>query len=112
MDAKLKSKWIEALRSGKYKQAKERLYKGRNQYCCLGVLGRCMGKSAAAMRSYLELNEIIDDDHMPFGFEAEGILVRMNDTEGKTFPEIADWIEANIPSEPANDTSPTTGLGA
>lgn len=29
--------WVEALRSGKYKQAKGRLRQGENSYCCLGV---------------------------------------------------------------------------
>lgn len=27
------------------------------------------------------------------------IFVDLNDTQRKTFPEIADWIEANVPGE-------------
>ena len=30
-------KWIEALRSGKYKQGRDRLQSDVNSYCCLGV---------------------------------------------------------------------------
>jgi hypothetical protein len=37
MDKKWKRKWVKALRSGEYKQAKGALKK-RGGYCCLGVL--------------------------------------------------------------------------
>jgi hypothetical protein len=37
MDAELKRKWVEALRSGKYEQASGKLRVG-NKFCCLGVL--------------------------------------------------------------------------
>jgi hypothetical protein len=38
MDKKLKSRWLRALRSGKYKQAKRVLRRDETHYCCLGVL--------------------------------------------------------------------------
>ena len=38
MNKELKDKWIAALRSGKYKQAKKRLRTGEDSFCCLGVL--------------------------------------------------------------------------
>ena len=37
MNQEIKEKWLEALRSGKYKQGFTRL-KQNNRYCCLGVL--------------------------------------------------------------------------
>ena len=38
------NKWLKALRSGKYKQAKGTLYsEAKNGYCCLGVLQVCLG---------------------------------------------------------------------
>ena len=37
MKEEIKDKWVEALRSGKYKQCKGRLQK-KDGYCCLGVL--------------------------------------------------------------------------
>ena len=44
MDPELKKKWIEALRSGKYKQGKNRLHRAEdNSYCCLGVLCEVAG---------------------------------------------------------------------
>lgn len=44
MNKEIKQKWIEALRSGKYKQGtaalrkKDYLQKGKPEFCCLGVL--------------------------------------------------------------------------
>jgi hypothetical protein len=44
MDAQLKAKWVEALRSGEYKQAKGKLHDTKNDaFCCLGVLCKVMG---------------------------------------------------------------------
>jgi hypothetical protein len=48
--------WIKALRSGKYKQGRGRLYnKGDNTYCCLGVLN-ALHKNKLAIES----NETLD----------------------------------------------------
>ena len=44
MDAEVKAQWVEALRSGKYKQAKGVLHKVGGGYCCLGVLCDVLGK--------------------------------------------------------------------
>lgn len=38
MKSDIKQKWIDALRSGKYRQALGSLKEGSNKYCCLGVL--------------------------------------------------------------------------
>lgn len=41
MDAELKTKWVEALRSGKYKQGEgylSRVDNGAEKFCCLGVV--------------------------------------------------------------------------
>ena len=44
MDAQLKAKWVEALRSGEYQQAEGKLHDTKNNaFCCLGVLCRVMG---------------------------------------------------------------------
>ena len=43
MDKNLKAKWIYALRSGRYKQARNELVGSKlGSYCCLGVLSRIM----------------------------------------------------------------------
>jgi hypothetical protein len=38
LPADIKIKWIDALRSGKYKQGRHCLRNDNNEYCCLGVL--------------------------------------------------------------------------
>jgi hypothetical protein len=38
MDANIKAKWLEALRSGKYRKARGQLRRIGRQMCCLGVL--------------------------------------------------------------------------
>jgi hypothetical protein len=40
---KLKQKWIDALRSGKYQQGNYALRNNQGQYCCLGVLADVCG---------------------------------------------------------------------
>jgi hypothetical protein len=107
MDAELKTKWLAALRSGEYSQTQQVLHrKDPNGYCCLGVL--------------CEISEsgTWDSDGTYYKFHEKGVdlmaggatvqrflpwtissnLANMND-DGTTFPEIADWIEENVPSD-------------
>ena len=51
MPAKLKKKWLKALRSGEYGQAEGVLYDGKGNFCCLGVLEH------VAMRGEVEIDE-------------------------------------------------------
>lgn len=106
MNPDYKQKWIAALRSGQYRQAQERLRKD-GAFCCLGVL--CDITKDAVRGDW-------DDDD---GFNIDGIyewqtlpdqvselvaldddkhdaLTHMNDVDGKSFAEIADYIEANL----------------
>lgn len=45
LDPELKAKWLEALRSGQYKQGQKCLRTDDNCYCCLGVLADVMDPS-------------------------------------------------------------------
>lgn len=93
-----KEKWIAALRSGEYKQDKGAL-QTNNGYCCLGV--------AAHLCGYMEdklMNNIGVLTRRTFANIPDGLLyataiqqelIEMND-EGKTFNEIADYIEQNL----------------
>jgi hypothetical protein len=109
---KFATEWLEALRSGEYKQGEGFLYQQeKNSFCCLGV--------ACAIqypKHYLVDNEghfhagIIEkrEDQLKYDlkkipFELKGsasnnnlvsILTGMND-DGNDFLEIADWIEKN-----------------
>lgn len=110
MNAEMKQKWVEALRSGKYRQGKNYL-NANGAFCCLGVLCDLSGEGKwvpdkdvelAGVQKYVvnvRFNgnraclpvEIAEkyDVHNP------GPLITMNDG-GKTFAEIADYIEANL----------------
>lgn len=38
MKKSVMKKWVKALRSGEYRQGKDRLVDGKDRFCCLGVL--------------------------------------------------------------------------
>lgn len=95
-----KQEWIDKLRGGKYKQGVLALCDDWRKHCCLGVLCRVLkiknitsgvgsGNVGIIEHAYNSIDEVIGPDN------ARTLMI-MNDTEGKTFPEIADWIETNI----------------
>lgn len=96
-----KKRWVEALRSGEYKQGKCQLYNKRTDtYCCIGVYA-----AVNNIRLSYEGLEMIDASGKPNGYKplrmllSQGVvydLWNMNDTEGKSFSEIADYIEKNL----------------
>lgn len=114
MNALVKKKWLEALRSGEYQQTKGHL-KDAEGHCCLGVLCeitnlgtwepvyhggeiltyRVNGKVASECDGLLPEAVVhatgVDD-------AAQTALYPMNDShlDPKDFPAIADWIEANL----------------
>jgi hypothetical protein len=114
LPTEVKTKWLHALRHDEYKQAREVLCNDGESYCCLGVLvevlepGRLQNEyDTDFMDECLSGNEEFIVDHglqalkgqrvLPDGAlnDAESILVNMNDS-GKSFAEIADWIEENL----------------
>ena len=105
----IKKRWIEALRSGKYKQADGRLHDGK-KFCCLGVLydvefdGDWILIDDADAWSVLSDYMIEDNSsHLSDTFregcgiseDTQSTLITMND-EGKSFEAIATWIEAEL----------------
>lgn len=52
MKAELKKKWIEALRSGKYKQISGKLCDNDDEFCALGVLCKVSGAGQFVRRSF------------------------------------------------------------
>lgn len=115
--ADLLRRWVDALRSGKYKQARGRL-KTDDGYCCLGVLCDVSGSGTWARPKYDKRRSAahyyVTGDTTRFcalppsvadvvklsantdGSDEEFEYVRMNDA-GATFAEIADAIEKNHP---------------
>lgn len=102
MNPEIKQKWVEALRSGRYKQGNNALLiqaQGGARYCCMGVLCEIvdgippMGDAVFPTERTWKTCEMLPEVEL---MELEAILSRMNDEEGKTFPEIAQWIEENL----------------
>lgn len=110
MNPDFKAKWVAALRSGQYPQICGAL-KDQHGYCCLGVL-------CAAVPAILEAHEAQRPSNVPpiepgriyggllrsqaahlAGFEGpytQHALTSLNDSQGKSFAEIADYIEVNL----------------
>jgi hypothetical protein len=106
MNKTLKDKWVAALRSGQYRQAKEYLHVPNLGYCCLGVLCDIYDDTKWIDNAHTEYNfgdrtkrtyPTLDWLYM-IGLPdyIAGYLTILNDTENKTFSQIADWIETNI----------------
>lgn len=118
LSPELKAKWLAALRSGEYRQGHEHLCLLERRaedvdvtcYCCLGVLAEVAGERLVPSTSVATLDDICRSDLVGgWGSPKEAFmaeepethttiqrkLAAMNDT-GKSFEEIADWIEANL----------------
>lgn len=95
-------KWIEALRSGKYKQGFSYLYIKTNEcYCVLGVAAKCAGLSEIEIEGFNSLRAFADDKRVPIEiatFASEGLAGKVSQMNDKniSFYNIADWIEKNV----------------
>lgn len=128
MEAELKARWVEALRSGEIEQGLGTLCDYTGAMCCLGVLAHIEGKlvetgngdkgiledddfNVATLGRELQelygLNVVVPvPDVFREGvfcgrisaditeLEAWNCLTKFNDQKNWTFPQIADWIEA------------------
>lgn len=97
MNAELKKKWCDALRSGKYEQGRLNLCMNE-QYCCLGVL--CHVIDPKIMEEYSTSGNCgrIYDTLLPsVGVDdySKSRLISLNDG-GTSFNKIASWIENNL----------------
>lgn len=104
MEASLKAKWIEALRSGKYKQGRWALRTKADDFCCLGVLCDVSGvgewEENGLCYSYDGAWKFLPPSlRNQLTREAKETLMEMNDYSGMSFPDIADWIGTNIPED-------------
>lgn len=94
-----KNKWIKALKSGKYIQGEDRLYDvSTDTYCCLGVacdIVNCKSdNNFIIVTKSRKIPEILKGGSR--GNKLVKKLVDMNDYSGKSFKEIAKWIEKNL----------------
>jgi len=114
MDAKLKAKWVEALRFGEYRQSTRQLRKleadGHVAYCCLGVLcevahlsrhgefyaGPFGDKSMTQLpMSFARSIGLAHSDSVIYGGKRV-CLTTLNDDVGLSFKEIAALIEEQL----------------
>lgn len=106
MNPAIKHKWVEALRSGEYKQAGGHLKTSDNRYCCLGVLCEVIDPDSLIWRQYD--HAYIDKSGKRMGYPSErteraaGIthktaqhLASLNDRPNN-FNKIAAYIEENL----------------
>lgn len=91
-----KDNWLWALRSGDYKQSKSQL-RADGGYCCLGLL--CEVNNIPYNNVSPMVEEYANYGLFDAFFTVEEVinLYRMNDLQDKSFSEIADYIEKNIP---------------
>lgn len=91
-------RWINALRSGEYKQANRQLYDWKNEsYCCLGVFCRINTNDLDGFdRSVKFLTENQQKPMCEYNLELQKIFAVLNDVYMMNFNRIADIIETML----------------
>jgi hypothetical protein len=104
MKAEIKTRWLEALRSGRYQQTQGKLRTDVG-HCCLGVL--CDVVEPDSWRDDEDgwrhgINRAYLPEHLCITTGLQGAettpLMKMND-DGLGFASIADWIDENISAD-------------
>jgi hypothetical protein len=102
MDKELKTKWVKALRSGRYKQGRTQLHNPKNNtYCCLGVLADVAGyvpnKVKRRGEEYLSKTK---EEEFGLDYDMQVKLGQMNDgsfgAPAYDFKQIAAFIQKEL----------------
>ena len=113
LDPAFKSKWLEALRSGKYRQTNGTLRLttpgGNHRFCCLGVACNIVSNrrwkpvgwtanTHGDMYCGWDDHDSSEINSLPFLEDPDTLqaLVQLNDDCQASFLDIADWIEKNL----------------
>ena len=112
LEPEFKTDWLEALRSGKYRQSKGLLRNnltldqhGEPGYCCLGVAMECRTEFEFTRDNHVRFGNLVYSKHelsTPIRDEinlSEDVmqqLIHFNDSAGCSFKEIADWVEEHL----------------
>lgn len=99
--------WIEALRSGEYKQTEGQLHDpDENSFCCLGVLCDLARKDGGKVNWYNDWKSIVEPgsgglpvfvrNYIGLSDTDEQKLIEMNDSQTQSFKQIASYIKRNI----------------
>lgn len=111
VDKELFRNWIDALKSGKYKQGRYSLVNleldDTKTFCCLGVLNEISGENVDGLQiNYLpdiskfqflrkiKIREIVNTINPEWSIE--GYLSYLNDTCNLDFEDIATWLEVHF----------------
>lgn len=109
MDQNIKKQWVEALRSGKYKQGRCWLKYG-DEFCCLGVLCDLHAQTTnrewegcGSIGNYLDHAESLPEEVVQWAglnskdpFINEKRVSIYNDERGLDFDQMSDLIESNL----------------
>ena len=95
------STWVNSLRSDEFSQGTGQLCSreldGVTYFCCLGVYAKVVGGYTEEYLSSSQGNggptAVYDELNLLFGEELVDSAIEMNDAEGKSFEEIADYVE-------------------
>lgn len=91
------STWIAALRSGEYNQAQSSLYDENScSFCCLGVYAQVNGLADFKLHDFsldIDQNSIYKEIYETVDHDFAWSLIRLNDSSGFNFNQIADVIE-------------------
>ena len=112
MNQDIKDKWINALRSGEYKQGTGALKNSNDAFCCLGVLCDLHAKETDArwvdvqegwLASYFGSDGELPDEVIEWaGLKlrdpviCDHFISTYNDKEGYSFDQLADLIEKHL----------------
>lgn len=104
MNKTLKRKWLKALRSGRFQQGQHSLFQRvprtrEKRYCCLGVL--CVVAGATNRSDGYHYKGKVAESFLSstltkvakLSEEEQWKLVRMNDSQGASFEDIALYVE-------------------
>lgn len=106
MDKNFRTKWLKALRSGRYKQASSSLindYGNKPSYCCLGVAAKVCRVPDSQLKNLACPLSLKTSGNLPEPMqvfvkhndntEFTALLMDMNDSGNNSFKKIADYIE-------------------
>lgn len=100
MNAEIKKRWVEALKSGVYVKGKGRLLSRGNEYCCLGVLCELASKDGIGT---WEVNPNLQD-------EAPRFRTSRGEMSESTLPtQVVEWAGLDTTQESWSPLAPVKG---
>lgn len=89
-------KWVEALRSGEFKQGRDFLKTNDDKYCCLGVLCKIVAPDFNIEKQKYLNSQVVEIAGLSNRYgerKIEYLSLAMLNDQGREFTEIADIIE-------------------